>query len=117
MSEDERRVILYGSVFCSVCGSTLTTEEDQYGHITVKPCECKIKDESFSAIINPVIRWINKYRHPHTRIIVDGGSAELLEGIEVVNSKDVFIPCTYDCDKCGESYIDERYCDKGVVEK
>lgn len=41
---DEKRALLSGAVFCSVCGSTLTVEEDKYGKITVAPCEYCYKD-------------------------------------------------------------------------
>jgi len=50
-------------------------------------CNCK----SFEDAVNPVMKWLAQNHHPHTTIIVEGNRAELVEGVECVNT-DEFIP-------------------------
>lgn len=35
----------------------------------------------FIEIVKPVIKWMAENQHPHTKLIIDSKSAELLEGI------------------------------------
>lgn len=41
-------------------------------------------------VVKPVIEWLATHHHPHTKIIIDSISAELVEGVEmfVVNDDD-----------------------------
>lgn len=34
----------------------------------------------------PLIKWLAENHHPHTKVIVDSTSAELMEGLSVVNT-------------------------------
>jgi len=35
----------------------------------------------FEALTRPLIKWLNENCHPHTTIVVEPDSAELLEGV------------------------------------
>ena len=39
------------------------------------------KKDDFAEIVEPMIEWLNNNHHPHTTIIIDCDSAELVEGI------------------------------------
>ena len=46
--------------------------------------------KSFEVAVEPVIKWLCDNTHPHTKIIVDCTSAELVEGLmRVVTDKHV----------------------------
>ena len=45
------------------------------------------KHASFEDIIYPVMRWLDNNHHPHTRIILDSRSAELVEGLKTYINK------------------------------
>lgn len=38
------------------------------------------KLEEFKKLSNPLIKWLNDNYHPHTKIVIDCNSAEVLEG-------------------------------------
>ena len=35
--------------------------------------------EAFDKAVKPVIKWLNENSHPHTKVVIDAVSAELLE--------------------------------------
>lgn len=39
------------------------------------------QQEEFRLICNPLLFWLNENCHPHVSVIIDGTSAELVEGI------------------------------------
>lgn len=46
----------------------------------------KKQNETFEDIIDPVLEWMRTSpRHPHTKIIVTSGGAEILEGVRSHN--------------------------------
>ena len=45
----------------------------------------------FEEAAEPLMKWLAENCHPHTRVIVDSGCAELLEGCKL-HSTDRFIP-------------------------
>jgi hypothetical protein len=47
----------------------------------------KEKKESFEAVVEPVIKWLNDHAHPHTHIVINTSVAELSEGVCVMNTK------------------------------
>lgn len=38
------------------------------------------KSEQFAALAKPLMKWLNENCHPHTTIIIEQTSAEVLEG-------------------------------------
>lgn len=44
--------------------------------------------QKFEDVIKPVIKYINDNWHPHTRIIIDHSTAELLTGEMVINTEE-----------------------------
>jgi len=46
--------------------------------------------KSFESVVKPVIEWLKENKNPHSKIIIDWTSAELLGGVEsVVNNESV----------------------------
>ncbi|MBC7906890.1 MAG: hypothetical protein H7Y60_09115 [Rhodospirillaceae bacterium] len=39
------------------------------------------KMDSFREAVEPLVKWLNENGNPHTKIIVDQTSAELVEGV------------------------------------
>lgn len=52
--------------------------------------EEKTKAE-FDELVRPLIKWIAENQHPHTQILIDCTSAELLEGIMVLSTDEYII--------------------------
>lgn len=51
-----------------------------------------MKDKvTFEEAVKPLIKWLNENKHPHTYIFVTCTSAELVEGVEVVNTEEFVI--------------------------
>jgi hypothetical protein len=50
--------------------------------------ECRERAKHFEEIIRPIIEWMNDNCHPHTKIIVDCTSAELVEGVTGFTTED-----------------------------
>lgn len=48
------------------------------------------KRKEFERVAKPVIKFINNYYHPHTKVIIDCDSAEVLEGA-LMSRTDEFI--------------------------
>ena len=47
--------------------------------------ECRDeRQKSFEVAVEPVIKWLCDNAHPHTKIIIDCTSAELVEGLMCV---------------------------------
>ena len=44
--------------------------------------------KEFEQLMTPVLEWVKSNCHPHTTILIDRNSAELLEGVAVVSVKD-----------------------------
>jgi len=44
----------------------------------------KLKEE-FKELCKPLNEWLQKNYHPHTRIIIENDSAEIVEGIMAVS--------------------------------
>lgn len=42
----------------------------------------------FEKLSRPLIKWLNDNCHPHTSILIDTLSAEVLEGIAAIHTKD-----------------------------
>lgn len=45
-------------------------------------------DVDFETITRPVIEWLNNNSHPHSKIIIDTLSAEMVEGIRAFTTED-----------------------------
>lgn len=43
-----------------------------------------MSEQTFSEVVEPVMAWLMKNRHPHTIIIIEATGAEMLEGVESV---------------------------------
>ena len=46
------------------------------------------KRTTFEAAARPLIEWLAKNSHPHTSVLVDSTSAELLEGQHILKTDD-----------------------------
>lgn len=47
---------------------------------------------SFAEAARPLMEYLSKNHHPHTKVIVDSGHAEVVEGIETYNTNDFIKP-------------------------
>lgn len=45
-----------------------------------------MEKETFEEAVKPLMKWLCENKHPHTYVIVSGTAAELLEGLEAVNT-------------------------------
>lgn len=65
-------------------GVDILTLDDLYGIRIEEKCKYKMSNEEkrpeFEKVVKPVIEFINNYYHPHVKIIIDCGSAEIVEG-------------------------------------
>lgn len=43
-------------------------------------------EKTFDEVVKPVMEWLEKNKHPHTKIIIDSTSAEMVEGVECINT-------------------------------
>ena len=57
-------------------------EDDQLTISNIEDCI----DKTFEEVIKEVMKWLATNHHPHTTIIVTSTTAELVEGIESVNT-------------------------------
>ena len=48
----------------------------------------KEQQESLLDAAKPLIKWLNENCHPHTQVVVDALSAELLEGVAKVRTEE-----------------------------
>ena len=48
-------------------------------------CGNPFKPEDFESVVKPVIEWLRNNKHPHAFIVIDSVSAELAEGVQVIN--------------------------------
>lgn len=46
------------------------------------------RTKGFEEAVRPAIKWLNENCHPHTTIVLDSTSAELLEGIKHYKTND-----------------------------
>lgn len=49
------------------------------------------KRKQFEDIVKPIIKWMAENLHPHTTIIIDSNSAELLEGQCAITTNEFLI--------------------------
>ncbi|MCP5003710.1 MAG: hypothetical protein GY941_07115 [Planctomycetes bacterium] len=42
----------------------------------------------FEKVVKPVIKWLNENGHPHTKIIIDLTTAEMVEGVEAFETEE-----------------------------
>ena len=49
------------------------------------------KRKEFEEVVKPVIKWMAENLHPHTTIIIDSVSAELLEGQCAISTNEFLI--------------------------
>jgi hypothetical protein len=45
----------------------------------------------FDELVRPLIKWIAENQHPHTQIVIDATSAELLEGIMALSTEEYLV--------------------------
>lgn len=56
----------------------------------ISDCEPS-KHETFEEVVKPLMKWLCENTHPHTTIIVRSNSAELVEGIKVIETNEFLI--------------------------
>jgi hypothetical protein len=49
------------------------------------------KRAEFEELVRPVMKWMSENLHPHTKIIIESNSAELLEGDMAVSTNEYLI--------------------------
>jgi hypothetical protein len=47
------------------------------------------EQKTFSEVVKPVMEWLAKNKHPHTKIIIESNRAEMVEGAEIVMTGDL----------------------------
>ena len=57
-----------------------------HGIIKSKP-----KQETFEEAVKPLMKWLCENTHPHTKAIVTGNLAELVEGVENVHTNEFIV--------------------------
>lgn len=45
-------------------------------------------NEEFEKLARPLIKYLSENHHPHTKIIIDSVSAEMVEGITAFNTNE-----------------------------
>ena len=51
----------------------------------------EIKDDAFTELCKPLMKYLAENHHPHTKIILESNFAELVEGIKTTGKIDDFI--------------------------
>lgn len=46
----------------------------------------ELNQEDFENAVRPLIKWMSETQHPHTTLIINSTSAELVEGIKVIET-------------------------------
>lgn len=46
------------------------------------------KQQSFEEAAKPLIKWLNENANPHSKVIVDSTSAELVSGEMIINTQE-----------------------------
>lgn len=49
------------------------------------------KQEKFEEAVKPLMKWLCENTHPHTKAIVTGNLAELVEGVENVHTNEFIV--------------------------
>jgi hypothetical protein len=49
------------------------------------------ENQTFEQAVKPLMKWLCENRHPHTTAIVTGNIAELVEGLESVNTNEFIV--------------------------
>jgi hypothetical protein len=49
------------------------------------------KQETFEEAVKPLMKWLCENTHPHTKAIVTGNLAELVEGVENVHTNEFIV--------------------------
>ena len=47
--------------------------------------------EEFENVVKPVMEWLAKNSNPHTKIIIESTSAELVEGTMVISTEEFLV--------------------------
>ena len=48
-------------------------------------------NKTFEEVVKEVMKWLAENHHPHTTIIITSTSAELVEGVECVNTNEFLV--------------------------
>jgi hypothetical protein len=51
----------------------------------------EIKDDAFTELCKPLMKYLAENHHPHTKIILESNFAELVEGVKTTGQIDDFI--------------------------
>jgi hypothetical protein len=68
---------------CKYCNAETTQSDDE--------CYAKPKQERFEDAVKPLMKWLCENTHPHTKAIVTGNLAELVEGVENVHTNEFIV--------------------------
>ena len=68
---------------CKYCGAETTQSDEE--------CYAKPKQERFEDAVKPLMKWLCENTHPHTKAIVTGNLAELVEGVENVHTNEFIV--------------------------
>jgi len=49
------------------------------------------KQEEFEHVVRPAMKWLAEKQHPHTYIIVRSNVAELVEGVNVIQTDEYLV--------------------------
>jgi len=50
-----------------------------------------MEKQTFEQAVKPLMKWLSENKNPHTTAIVTSNVAELVEGVEVVNTEEFLI--------------------------
>jgi len=50
-----------------------------------------MEKQTFEQVVKPLMKWLSENKNPHTTAIVTSNVAELVEGVEVVNTDEFLI--------------------------
>jgi hypothetical protein len=45
----------------------------------------------FEEAVRPLMKWLAENKNPHTRVIVESSTAEVVEGVEVFNTDEYIV--------------------------
>jgi hypothetical protein len=45
-----------------------------------------MENQTFEEVVKPLMKWLCENKNPHTYAMISGTAAELVEGVEVVNT-------------------------------
>lgn len=47
--------------------------------------------KQFEEVVKPVMKWLAENKHPHSKIIIESNSAELVEGTMVLSTDEFLV--------------------------